>query len=306
MSSTRRFHAPLLVTSLLCCAAPAIAAPGSILDALSKGSEWRMRINSQTGTLRLIGGDSRMNASGGYDLKFQVSWGGIEGALQGTSDAPGGSRRVALVLRYPGGKSLRCEGSLAGGGNDMMAGTCGKDGTAGAWYATRAATDLPGDTQAAGPDDAQPLPSAELSSAVARADRLQGHLTEVSAELRAERMALHRCRQEQASPAGGGCQPPSISAISSQLTGQHDLPADGAISTAFPEPPGSGSRLARFLALHRGGLLTVLRTLYPEPEITRYLAQEQSKCEGSIYCQVTLLQQALQAALAGARRGAGS
>lgn len=295
---------------------PPTDAPRPIYEVLNKGGEWALQVNGQTATLRLLGGRGGRRSDGGYDLTFDISWGDVPGEIQGSGDADNQVRTVSFTLNYPSGASYRCDGFIAQGGNDMMAGTCGEGGSRmGAWHAERGASgggqDAPGSPQLAAlqarlraAEARQETLARRVSESQADLSRTQAELARSESRVEAGANTLRQCQQQ--CKASGGVKPVPVGSLRSRgVTGQYAAGGGGKEDSAqkldFPDPPGSNNRLANWLNAHNSALLSALRSLYPQ-DLPRFLDAERSACrEGGIYCQIGFREQGLAAALSGAR-----
>jgi len=302
-------NSSLLVSTAVLLLATPLHTQQQFIDVLAKGSEWTLQVNGETATLRLLGGRGGRTADGGFELEYQVVWGDVDGALHAVSDASQDVRRVTLDLTYASGAHLQCQGFLARGSDDMMAGTCGGRDAPGAWYAVRVGADRTA-TPAENATDATELrrkleqAAEEHAAATRRTELLQSRLSEVRADLQAESNALRQCRRQSESGSSRGIEPPPVNSFKNSLTGEYQRRGkfDNVTRLDFPDAPGAGSKLAEWLAAHNGALLSVLSSLYPQSEIAQFRAAERSTCQGKgVYCELAFRQQALAAALSGAR-----
>lgn len=306
---------PALVLSVLWLAAGSGYAQQEIYEILAKGNEWTLQVNGEVATLSFLGGRVSRNTDGGYELKYDVDWGGRPGALTGGSDATNSIQRVTLNLALSDGSRIECRGFIARGNPDMLAGVCGDRDAPGAWYAVRS-----GSVVVAG-GEGQAERSAELQARIeeltqdltrsrgraaataAELSRLQSDIVHAQTQLENESEALRQCRR-QVSDARSSCRadPPPVNSYRNRLTGRYQRKDDSASPIAFPPAPAANSDLARWLAAHNGALLDVLEGLYPQPEIAQFLSAERNACStGGLYCRVAFRQQAIGYALANMR-----
>ena len=272
------FVSGLVLLGFCTLVSPPLRAQQQLIDILDKGSEWTMQLDGDTATLKLLGGRGGWISSGGFELKYDVTWGGTQGELQAQSDAANRQRNVRITLALAGGARTQCAGSLALGNDNMMAGTCDSATGTGAWYAVRAGGKPAGGTR----------PGANKPAA----------LGEKPDKVAPDIAAGRHC------PPGQGVQPPPLSDIEGRATGVYEVgdKSDSTIKLDFPTVPGSSSTLGKWLDAHNEGLLSALRSLYSSPDINQVLGAERSQCsEGGIFCQMGYRQQVLSAALAGSR-----
>lgn len=270
-------------------------------EVLAEGSTWMLSVNELRAPLVLRDVEGRRSAEGAIALTADVAWRGRTGRLRARSDPKSPARRVNLTLETPEGATFSCSGLVAEG-DAMMAGTCRRDGTSGAWFAL-----LEGGPEgpAAGRDTAV---TRARDEAIRRRDR--DRRVDVSDRIRVPADSISEVRDHRAEAAerkvrdhrgeervsAGPRDPPDLDSFLGDLDGKYQESGkfDQVGSLAFPTRPASNSDLSRWLEALAGGLLNVLEGVYPRADVDRFLSAEGDECRtGGIYCKLAFRQKAI-------------
>lgn len=291
---------PLLVVCLfvLTGALHEAEARNHIHDVLAKGSQWTLNVDGEEATLTLLGGKGRQLLNGGFEVSYEIDFGGRKGTLEGVSDAKNVSQWVSIELTLKDGVKVTCHGFVAQETDDLMAGTCGDKVAPGAWYATRRTSAPP----------AQPF-SKQRDLVIKKQEQKLGHDLQLALRQRDQAQdklldkinELNRCQKLQTQPQESGkTSLKPFSSFKNQVDGKYTTgKADSVTTLDFPEAPSRDSQAEMWFLHHNGGLLDILE-LGLGPEITDFKALERNKCNGKpVFCEMAYRQQAIYFMLGG-------
>ncbi len=275
-------------------------------DTLTKGSKWSLTVNHQTAALLILGGKGSRKPDGGWQQTFDLKWGEQDGVLKANSDGSNAVQRVKLQLKYKNGMSVVCSGVIAQGTDNMMAGTCGRRQSPGAWYAVRS------DGSASQGGESKDVEvryracqrnlarSSEERKAAQRArNDMQAKLRSTSKDYQSCKRARKQCQKKLSEHSSGPSVQP-YAKFRNQLTGRYDLPFDQVGWRGFPDrPPKANSDVEMWLNIHRSALGNIVQGLFGSKDYQQFRNKERKGCQGNIYCEIGYRQQAISYMLGG-------
>lgn len=130
----------LMFSLFLVIVSPLVQARSMIYDILAKGSQWRLNVDGEVGTLELLGGRGSRTRDGGWVMTMDIKWQNNPGTLRAQADGKNREQHVALHVQRKNGLKVNCEGYIAMETDRFMAGitrhAARPKALHGAWYAT--------------------------------------------------------------------------------------------------------------------------------------------------------------------------
>lgn len=271
----------------------------AITEVINKGDEWTLNVDGEQAKMTLLGGRGSRLSDGGYAFSYEVDWGGRKGLMEARSDGDNVSQSISLRLQRANGTRIGCEGYVAQGSTQLMAGTCGGERFPGAWYAQRGgpAQVAPGLARRYEQCQERRARCAEkLASARRARDDAKQRAVAKAQSLQQCKSKLTTCRNAQAS--GPSTQP--LSAFDRHLNGRYGLGGGGKEDSVsgreFPAAPADRD-LQSWLQILRGKLGGTIHRLLPAGDRDDFSRLEKDRCGSNVYCQIGFRQQAIACSL---------
>lgn len=285
----------LITIALLAIAAPDVYAKPHIHTILAKGSQWTLNVNGDQAKLTLLGGKGGQISGGGFEVFYNVDWGGQKGTLSGVSDAKNSRQAVTLELTRRNGIKVTCNGFIAQETDEFMAGVCGTV-ARGAFYATRVASgvaaqsDVTEQKYRACVDNLRNSQN-QYKKALQQRDNTQNRLVSTSNQ-------LNSCKNQAANASTGPDVRP-YSSFRNAIDGRYAAggKTDQVTALAFPGSPGQATELGKWLRAHNNALLSVVNGILPQADRPGFRSLEQQRCGNNDYCQAGIRQQAIACGL---------